>query len=165
MHREAKGKAASIGFCMKKGRRGVIVEACVEDYETLAGVWERSVRATHHFLTEQDILHFRERIMDCYFPQVELWKYVEDGKVCGFIGLSDTIEMLFVDPDCFRRGIGSRLLAFAVTEKGMTRVDVNEQNPGAMAFYRAHGFEPVSRSETDSEGNHFPIIYHSLLGG
>ena len=140
----------------------MIVEACREDYEALAGVWERSVRATHHFLKEEDIRHFRERIVGCYFPQVELWKYVEGGSICGFVGLSDMIEMLFVEPAWFRRGIGSRLLTFAVKERGMTRVDVNEQNPGALAFYRAHGFEPVSRSDTDSEGNPFPIIHLSL---
>ncbi len=140
----------------------MIVEACRADYEALADVWERSVRATHHFLTEEDIRHFRERIMDCYFPQVELWKYVAGGSVRGFIGLSDMIEMLFVDPFCFRSGIGSRLLAFAVEERGMARVDVNEQNPGALAFYRVHGFEPTGRSATDSEGNPFPIIHLSL---
>ncbi len=26
-----------------------------EDYEILVGIWERSVRATHHFLDEDDI--------------------------------------------------------------------------------------------------------------
>lgn len=132
------------------------------DFPVLARLWERSVRATHHFLSESELQFYRSRITDEYFPQVRLWKYSVDGTVAGFIGLSDMIEMLFVSPDCFRKGVGTALLDFAVKEMKMTRVDVNEQNAGALAFYLSKGFKRIGRSETDAEGKPYPIIHLSL---
>lgn len=71
------------------------------------------------------------------------------------------IEMLFVAPACQGSGIGSRLIAFA-KDCGMHFVDVNEQNPGALAFYKKHGFEIASRDEYDDAGRPFPILHLAL---
>ena len=37
-------------------------------------------------------------------------------------------------------------------------VDVNEQNPKARCFYTHMGFREYDRTETDDQGNPFPII-------
>ena len=37
-------------------------------------------------------------------------------------------------------------------------MDVNEQNPGAYHFYKRMGFTVYERSETDDQGNPFPIL-------
>lgn len=71
------------------------------------------------------------------------------------------LEMLFVSPAAFRKGIGSQLLQHALA-LGVTEVDVNEQNPDATAFYLKYGFEMISRSETDAEGNPYPILHLKL---
>jgi putative acetyltransferase len=42
-------------------------------------------------------------------------------------------------------------------------VDVNEQNPQGVGFYRHMGFEQVGRSELDGQGNPFPLL-HMRLG-
>ena len=42
---------------------------------------------------------------------------------------------------------------------GIYLVDVNEQNPKAFEFYKKMGAVIVSRDETDSEGNPFPILH------
>ena len=68
----------------------------------------------------------------------------------------------FVSPDCFGRGIGSELLTFAVRQRGVTLVDVNEQNPAALKFYRKHGFAVDGRSPLDDQGNPFPILHLKL---
>ena len=40
------------------------IEPCNEnDYQTLVEIWERSVRATHSFLTEKDIMDIRESLI------------------------------------------------------------------------------------------------------
>ena len=86
-----------------------------------------------------------------------------DGRPVGFAGLSgDNLEMLFVHPDFFGRGLGRALLSFATREKGVTRVDVNEQNKRAEGFYRAHGFRTTSRDETDADGLPYPILHMAL---
>jgi len=78
----------------------------------------------------------------------------------GFIGVAQSnIEMLFVRPEFFSRGIGRCLVNFALENLGVSKVDVNEQNPKAVKFYEKMGFEQVGRSELDGQGNPFPLIH------
>ena len=64
----------------------------------LAGIWERSVMATHNFLNEEDFNEIKAALIPDYFPNVELYAATADGIPVGFIGLSPhTIEMLFID--------------------------------------------------------------------
>ena len=73
----------------------------------------------------------------------------------------EKIEMLFVEPEYFKQGIGSTLLDHALL-LGMTEVDVNEQNDGALTFYQTRSFQQIARSELDAEGNPFPILHLKL---
>jgi len=77
--------------------------------------------------------------------------------------LDGALEMLFVDAAERGTGVGSALLAHAIAEQGVTRVDVNEQNASAAGFYAHRGFEVVSRSETDEAGRPYPLL-HLRLG-
>lgn len=128
----------------------------------LVGIWERSVRATHYFLDEDSINEIKAALVPDYFPNVELYAVSDDSSFVGFVGLNeDKIEMLFIDSASRRRGYGSTLLEFAKS-LGATKVDVNEQNPQALAFYKAKGFKIIGRDELDSDGRPFPILHLSL---
>ena len=121
-----------------------IVPAKAADYPMLVDIWEASVRATHTFLAEADLQRLRSRLATDYFPAVELHMLLTDGRPVGFAGLSgDNLEMLFVHPDFFGRGLGRALLSFAIREKGVTRVDVNEQNKRAEASARPRATKPT----------------------
>ncbi len=129
------------------------------DFPEVVDVWESSVRATHDFLSETDIQDLRPLILNEYLTAVELFCVREDGQILGFLGLSPgKIEMLFVRPDSRGKGVGQRLVRFAVDEKGIRKVDVNEQNPSAVGFYEHLGFETVGRSPLDPQGKPFPIL-------
>lgn len=41
-------------------------------------------------------------------------------------------------------------------------MDVNEQNPQAVGFYKHMGFDTFKRSEFDEQGNPFPILHMKL---
>lgn len=140
-----------------------IVSTSADQHAALLELWEQSVRATHHFLTEAQILQIRQQIMEFgYFDQVQLFHVEHQQQVLGFMGIAGhKLEMLFISSDAFRQGIGSQLLQYAL-ELGVTEVEVNEQNPDATAFYLKHGFEIIRRSETDSEGNPYPILHLQL---
>ena len=44
------------------------------DHDTLVALWERSVRATHHFLTEADIGALRPLVREALSDDaIELW--------------------------------------------------------------------------------------------
>jgi putative acetyltransferase len=133
------------------------------EQETLVALWERSVRATHDFLTEADIGELRPQVFEALsHDALELWVLTErtDAPV-GFMGLvDDEIAALFLDPAGRGRGGGRRLVAHAQELRGTSlTVDVNEQNPAAVGFYEALGFVVVSRSPLDGDGRPFPLLH------
>jgi putative acetyltransferase len=134
------------------------------DYFELVELWEASVRATHTFLKESDILYFKPLILNEYLAAVDLFcTKNESGEITGFVGIADgTIEMLFVKPSYFGKGIGKFLLQFVVEKKGSVRVDVNEQNWSALTFYKHLGFDVIKRSATDGLGKPYPILHMAL---
>lgn len=73
--------------------------------------------------------------------------------------------MLFVDPSVFGRGFDSALLDNATKGHCTVLVDVNEQNPSALGFYKSRGFEVVGRSERDTHGDPFPLLHLRRVAG
>lgn len=133
------------------------------DYLELLEVWEDAVRATHHFLTEQDIQAFKPLILAHGFPAVKL-KCVRDQEgILGFIGMHEQkVEMLFLRDRARAKGTGKMLLHYAIKVEKCYQVDVNEQNPQAVGFYQYCGFEVVKRSDLDDAGRPFPILHLQL---
>jgi len=134
------------------------------DFACVVAVWEASVRATHHFVTEADIAVFRPLVWDGLRAMEHLLAVRDsEERVIGFIGVEgDEVAMLFVHPAWRGQGIGRRLLTHAVVALGATRLDVNEQNEQALGFYRRMGFTVVGRSERDSTGKPYPLLHLHL---
>ena len=147
------------------GQRKCRVEpVAAADFDEIMELWEASVRATHHFLKEEDIQLFRTLIRSEYLYAVNLFCIRNaQGRIGGFLGTSDDkVEMLFIDPAYRGKGIGKALLHYAVEGLGIRKVDVNEQNEQAVGFYRHYGFDVVGRSELDSTGKPYPILSMEL---
>jgi putative acetyltransferase len=138
-----------------------IREAVPGDRDTLLDIWLRSVRATHAFLTEQDIQSLLPKVRDAALVNLELWVLCSESNYpIGFLGLSGSkVEALFLIPECLRLGGGRMLLDHARRLKGSLTVDVNEQNPEAVRFYEACGFTVIGRSDVDSNGQPFPLLH------
>lgn len=134
------------------------------DYAEMLDVWENSVRATHDFISEEDIEFFKPIIMEQAFPAVTLRCVKNDsGAILGFLGVHDAkIEMLFILDEARGSGVGSVLLQYAIEHLNATKVDVNEQNPLAVGFYQHKGFKVTSRSPLDDMGKPFPILHMAL---
>lgn len=131
------------------------------EFDTLADIWEASVRATHGFLAAGDFQFFREMVRSGIFHEVTVTGLRDaTGQLLGFSGTHGTsLEMLFLRPDIRGKGAGKLLLLHAIENQGITHVDVNEQNPLALGFYRHFGFEVVRRSEVDGTGKPYPILH------
>lgn len=134
------------------------------EYPELLNVWESSVRATHHFLKEEDIEYFKPLILNTYFDAVELRCIKNnDEKIVGFLGVAEqNLEMLFIDPEYRGQKIGKALLDYSINFLEVNKVDVNEQNEQAVGFYKHCGFEVISRSALDSTGKPYPILHMEL---
>ncbi len=135
------------------------------EYPELVNIWRSAVRATHDFLEEADFERIESNLAPAYFPAVTLRIAERTGQPVGFAGsLDGNLEMLFVTNACRGQGVGTALLIDMISNHGVTKVDVNEQNPDAFAFYLSKGFAQVGRSEVDGEGLPYPIL-HLRLGG
>ncbi|WP_368149969.1 acetyltransferase [Aeromonas sp. R2-4] len=141
-----------------------IVPVSRADYPALIDLWEASVRATHHFLPEAEILALKPLILEHYFDAVTLHcARTEEGRIAGFCGLCDRkIEMLFVAPAERGSGVGRRLVEHAIRQCGATQVDVNEQNEQAVGFYLKMGFTVTGRSPLDGQGKPYPLLHMAL---
>ena len=129
----------------------MINQANTQEYDVLLQIWERAVRSSHHFLSEEDIRFYKPLVRHEYFPAVQLYTIRNhSGQITAFMGLSDNlIEMLFVDPDEQGHGYGKQLIEFAIRQKQIHKVDVNEQNRQALRFYQNRGFEIISRDDLE----------------
>lgn len=134
------------------------------EYPEALEVWEASVRATHHFLKEEDILYFKPLILNTYLDSVELRCIRNDqNEIVGFLGVAEqNLEMLFIHPDYRGQRIGRALLDYAIMQLHINKVDVNEQNEQAVGFYQHCGFHIVGRSETDPTGKPYPLLHMQL---
>ncbi|WP_226998902.1 GNAT family N-acetyltransferase [Flavisolibacter tropicus] len=142
-----------------------IQAASPDDFQEIVDVWEASVRATHHFLKEEDIQYFKPLILNEFLQAVNLFCIRnERGHIVGFLGtVKDKIEMLFIDPFNIEKGVGKLLLHYAISQLGAKKVDVNEDNHQAVDFYKHMGFQVVSRSDVDSMGKPYPILSMELV--
>ncbi|OOG77892.1 GNAT family N-acetyltransferase [Algoriphagus sp. A40] len=140
------------------------IEAYREGFrDQLIGVWERSVLATHHFLSPTDFEEIKELVKSIDFNQLDVFCLTGEDRVLGFVGVLDRkVEMLFLDPDFFGQGLGKKLLMFALTQLGAGKVDVNEQNSKAVEFYRRSGFQTFERTDTDDQGRNYPLLRMKL---
>lgn len=127
--------------------------------DELIAVWGQSVRSSHHFLSEEDFYYYRPRIRNLYFQAVELY-VIRNPHIVAFMGLSDDmVEMLFVLPSEKGKGYGSSLLEFALVEKNIRKIDVNEQNTEAYQFYLKRGYKVIGRASMDADGKPYTIIH------
>lgn len=137
----------------------MIREVKKTDYPILVDIWESAVLSTHDFLKKEDFLYYREHL-PTYFQYVTLYGYEQDGRLVGFIGVAENnIEMLFVHNDYRYKGVGKRLVMYAIEKLQVCKIDVNEQNIQAIGFYRHMGFSVITRSDLDAEGKAYPILH------
>ena len=131
--------------------------------EALTTLWEASVRCTHHFLTENDIQKLTLFVKTGLSGIETLVVASENHKPIAFMGIeAGKIEMLFVSPDYFGKGVGKQLAELAISQYEVQYVDVNEQNQQAIGFYEHIGFDVFERTEVDEQGNPFPILNMKL---
>jgi len=142
-----------------------IRRAVPADREPLFDIWLRSVRATHTFLSEEDLKSLMPPVREYLASSAtEFWVLQsDDGTLMGFMGMSGPkMESLFLAPEFHRGGGGRRMVQHARSLHGTLTVDVNEQNTNARLFYEACGFVVEGRSEHDESGRPYPLLHMRL---
>lgn len=95
----------------------------------------------------------RAFITEDVFANCEVWVAIEAGRIVGMMALAGNhIDHLYLRPDCYRRGIGTKLLDVAKKERpDKLTLYAFAVNTRARAFYEHHGFTPVEFG--DGSGN------------
>lgn len=92
----------------------------------------------------------------------DVWVAKSKNDIVGFLALvGDEIDHLYVSPDYYRQGIGSRLLDKA-KEASPTRLCLFtfQVNARARNFYESHGFRAISFNDgTRNEEDEPDILY------
>lgn len=129
--------------------------------EKLLCVWESSVKATHLFLSNDEIHNIKQ-----YVPKalsgvpILIVAECKNGNPIGFMGIDNqTLEMLFVANESRGQGIGRQLLQHGIENYSVCKLSVNEQNPLAKGFYEHMGFTVYKRTQLDEQGNPYPLLY------
>ena len=140
-----------------------LLEVCTRAPEltrALVQVWEASVRATHLFLSEPEILRIKQYVPQAIGGVEHLIVAGDEAAPLGFMGVEGTrLEMLFLAPAARGKGLGRQLVELGVQQYGVRELTVNEQNPQAVGFYTHLGFATYKRTEHDEEGGPYPLLY------
>ena len=129
----------------------------------LVDVWEKSVKATHLFLTVDGINEIKEYVPQAIKNVKTLVIGMSGETPVAFMGVENgRLEMLFVHPDNIGQGIGKKLLLHGIQELNINEVTVNEQYPQATGFYKHLGFETYRRTPLDEAGMPYPLLYMKL---
>ena len=130
----------------------------------LLEVWEDSVKATHLFLSNEEIKNIKKYVPQALKEVLHLIIIENEKNIpIAFMGIEDTkLEMLFIKNSERGKGLGKRLLNYGIKNYNIDELVVNEQNPNAKGFYEHLGFRVYKRSETDEQGNLYPILYMKL---
>lgn len=132
--------------------------------EQLLKVWESSVRATHLFLSEEEIVNIKKYVPHALKEIPNLIIVENESKIpVGFMGVVENhLEMLFISNEERGKGLGKELLKYGIEKYSVNDLAVNEQNPLAKGFYEHMGFEVYKRTEYDEQGNQYPLLYMKL---
>lgn len=130
----------------------------------LLNVWESSVRATHKFLSNEEILEIKKYV-PVAIKEVNhlIVEFAENNKPIAFMGIENCkLEMLFVAAEYRGMGIGKKMLLYGIEKYGVNDLAVNEDNPNAKGFYEHMGFIVYERHELDDQGKPYPVLYMKL---
>ncbi|QYC10749.1 acetyltransferase [Brevundimonas nasdae] len=130
------------------------------DAARVVEIWNRSVDATHDFLTPQDRAAIGAEV-EGFLPAAPLVLAVDaDDRPLGFMLVDGShMEALFIDPHSRGQGVGRALVAYALASQPELTTDVNEQNAQAVGFYERMGFAATGRSDLDGQGRPYPLIH------
>lgn len=127
----------------------------------LTALWEKSVQATHTFLSTDEITTIKKYVQPALANVPHLVIIENDQKVpVAFMGISErVVEMLFVTPEERGKGLGRQLIQYGITNFSINELAVNEQNPQAKGFYERMGFKVYKRTDHDEQGQAYPLLY------
>ena len=133
----------------------------------LLDIWERSVKATHLFLSDGEIENIKEYVPRALMGVENLTVAEnEDGQSVAFMGTeSGTLEMLFIAPEERGKGLGKRLFRYGIDHLGGKRTGGQRAEPAGKGLLRAHGFSRLQTNGARRTGRPLSALVHEPAEG
>ena len=141
----------------------IIREAKLDDLARIAEIEVFNYRLNFYHIFQDDNFYFQEmqvlNVINGNKKRLgQLWVFDENGVVKGFMWVdSQQIKKLFVEPVLQSRGIGSKLLEYAVEKLGATYLWALEKNTRASAFYKRHGFQTTEEKMLEEDTTEYLV--------
>ena len=141
----------------------IIREAKLDDLARIAEIEVFNYRLNFYHIFQDDTFYFQEmQVLNVINENKkrlgQLWVYDDNGIVKGFMWVdSQQIKKLFVEPVLQSRGIGSKLLEYAVDKLGATYLWVLEKNTRAITFYQNHGFQTTEEKMLEEDTTEYLV--------
>ena len=141
----------------------IIREAKLDDLARIAEIEVFNYRLNFYHIFQDDNFYFQEmQVLNVINENKkrlgQLWVYDDNGIVKGFMWVdSQQIKKLFVEPVLQSRGIGSKLLEYAVEKLGATYLWALEKNTRAIAFYKRHGFQTTEEKMLEEDTTEYLV--------
>ncbi|MFL5757581.1 MAG: GNAT family N-acetyltransferase [Chloroflexota bacterium] len=138
-----------------------IRQATTDDAAAVADVWLASFTATYAFPAAHSDDDVRRWIRHEVVPRPETFVAVEHGNgIVGFMSLhDDDVDHLYIRPDRFDRGIGSRFMELAKERRphglGLYTFQANDR---ARRFYERRGFRVERLGNGEGNEEHQPDV-------
>lgn len=109
---------------------------------------------------EQVFVQLRDAPYLAYLLECKIYVAVNEDRIVGFIGLKPhELSFLYVDPAFQKRGIGKKLIEFALDQlERPIKLDVFTDNLAAKALYRKYGFKVV-KTVVEKWSDEYPIEF------
>lgn len=142
-----------------------IRKAARGDLSRIAEIYIFNNRVNYFLIFQDESYSFGElqvlSLADGYFGKEEVLNNIhvfDDGILRGFVEIVGTeISKLYVDPFFQGKGVGGRLVEYAVREFRADRLWALEKNTRAIAFYQRHGFRLTGEREFEERTTEYIV--------
>lgn len=130
------------------------------DIDNVMEIWLTENIKAHNFIPKEyweKNFEYVKKVL----PNAEIYVYLEDERIVGFIGLNDNyIEGIFIDSKCQYKGIGTALLNKAKKLKDELTLSAYKKNTKAIQFYLKNGFKIVEENiEEENDEVEYIILW------
>ncbi|MEG2786329.1 MAG: N-acetyltransferase [Romboutsia sp.] len=125
-----------------------------KDIDRVMIIWKYSTIKAHNFIDEKYWENSYDIVKNVYIPASETFIYEEDKEIKGFISIlnKEFIGALFIDINTQGRGIGSKLIDYAIKNYKKLNLAVYKDNKKSVEFYLNKGFDIITQQVNEDFG-------------
>lgn len=125
-----------------------------KEIDKIMSIWKNSTIKAHSFIDKDYWIKSYDVVKDVYIPMADTFIYEDSTDIKGFISIinNEFIGALFVDIDSKGKGIGSKLIDYALKKYKKLNLAVYKDNTNAVKFYINKGFKIIEEQINEDSG-------------